>query len=96
MYKSDIKKVLDYSLLEATKGSNTHWQEASYNWGMIVDVLDHLRDYLVDYGVRKFRKYLETFNAVEWWHNKSQYHLTTYLQEKRMETIMEKLRGLIL
>ena len=90
--KKDIKQLLDVACLEATRCSNKYWNETSYNWGMIIDVLDHLRDYLVDNGIRKFKDYLRHFNGVKWWTSKSVYHLTTYLQEKRMGMIMKNLK----
>ena len=93
MYKKDIQNLLDSVYRYSTIfGIKLNSGDISYNWKMIIDVFCHLRGYLIDNGSRKFKTYLRSFNAVKWWHNKSKYHLTTSLQEKRMELIMDSLK----
>ena len=100
MNKTTLKEVLDYNIMQVIKIQNeeekTKNYNCNYNFYAIEIVLSHLRDYLLENGIRKFNFYYKNFDAYEYL--MSHKYITfcfTYMQEKTFKSIMQKLKDII-
>lgn len=92
--KQQIKQILNYNIMRAVNTQNSG-NDTSYYAYMMEVVLDHLRAQLLEKGVRFFRIYLSTFDAVAYYKSVSMYNFSTWMDEQRLKDSINLLRSKI-
>ena len=95
MKKSEIIEVLNYNIESIILIENKEKKTGIYNCTLNLDacycVLNHLRDYLLNYGYKKFINYMSEFDCVKFYRNQSVYNFLTYIQEFRLQDAINRL-----
>lgn len=96
MKKEQIKELLECNIarviIRENKERETHEYDYRYNYDAFYCVLTHLRDYLIERGVRVFRLYIKSFDGVKIYKDISNYNLLTHTQEITLSGIVHNLK----